>query len=39
MIDDKVYCNFLSSLLAGDRKSCVSITEKVISENIAVKEI
>jgi methanogenic corrinoid protein MtbC1 len=39
MIEDKVYNDFLSALLEGDRKSCISITKKNISENVPVKEI
>jgi len=39
MIEDRVYNDFLSALLEGDRRACISITEKVILENVPVKEI
>lgn len=39
MIEDKVYSDFLSALLEGDRRASILITEKIISENTPVKEI
>lgn len=39
MITDEIYKEFLACLLSGDRKSCILITEKIISENVPVKEI
>lgn len=39
MIGNEIYSDFLSALLEGDRRSCISITEKIISENTPVKEI
>ena len=39
MIEDRFYSDFFSALLEGDRRSCVLITEKIISENVPVKEI